>query len=86
MAATVEVIFNAIKRIKFIINNLMTLMKAFVYIINHLNLPSLRNIFNNIHKILLAINNIIKIIIIIYITAKFFYTTIIKLVGRLWNG
>ena len=85
MAVTVKTIFNMTKYIKFIINNLMTLMKVFIYIINYLDFLSLRDIFKNIHKILLIINNIIKIIIAVCATVKFFYIMIIRLIGRLRN-
>ena len=78
-------IFNIIKRAKPIINNLILLIKVSTYITNHLNLLSLHNIFNNIHKMLLIIDNIIKIIIIIYITTKFLYTIIIRFINRLRN-
>ena len=81
----IKIILNITEYIKPIINNLMTLMKVFIYIINHLNLPSLHDIFNNIYKTLLIINDIVKIIITIYTTAKFLYIIIIKLVSRLQN-
>ena len=83
MAVIIEVMFNVTKHVKSIINNLMILIKVFIYIIGCLNLLSLCNIFNNIHKILSTMNNIIKIIIIIYIIVKLLYTVIIKLINRL---
>ena len=86
MVITIKAIFNVIKYVKSIINNLMILIKAFIYIINYLNLFSLGDIFNNIHKTLLVIDNIIKINIIVYTTAKFFYIIIIRLINRLRNG
>ena len=67
MVIIIKVIFNAIKRAKTIINNLITLIKVYIYITNYLDLLSLYHIFNIIYKILSAMNNIIKIIIIIYI-------------------
>ena len=76
-------ILNIIERVKLIINNLIILIKVFIYIINYLNFFSLRNIFNNIYKILLIIDDIIKTIIIIYTTVKFFYITITRLIDRL---
>ena len=83
---TIKAIFNVTKHTKPIIDNLIILIKVSAYVINHLNLLSLYNIFNNIHKMLLTINNIIKIIITIYITVKFLYITIIRLINRLQNG
>ena len=85
ITTTIKMILNAIEYIKPIINNLIILIKTAVYVINCSDRPSLYDMFNNIYKILLIINNIIKTIIAVCVTAKSFYTTITRLIYRLWN-